>query len=81
MKRILFLLLLAAPILTFGQEKPNTSATLKSILLEQLRTTHNVEDWFVPINIAVSARTDVRMLRFRIMLMAAHRGRKSAVRC
>ena len=57
MKRILFLLLLAAPFHTFGQEKPKTPATLKSILLEQLRTTHNVEDWFVPVNIALQGVT------------------------
>jgi uncharacterized damage-inducible protein DinB len=57
MKRILFLLLLAAPFQTFGQEKPKAPATLRSILLEQLRTTHNVEDWFVPINIALQGVT------------------------
>ena len=57
MKHILFLLLLAAPFHTFGQEKPKTPATLKSILLEQLRTTHNVEDWFVPVNIALQGVT------------------------
>ena len=57
MKRILFLLLLAAPFHFFGQEKPKTPATLRSILLEQLRTTHNVEDWFVPVNIALQGVT------------------------
>jgi uncharacterized damage-inducible protein DinB len=57
MKRILILVLLAAPFHTFGQEKPKTPATLKSILLEQLRTTHNVEDWFVPVNIALQGVT------------------------
>jgi hypothetical protein len=31
--------------------------TLKSILLEQLKTTHNVKDWFVPPNIAVAGLT------------------------
>ena len=31
--------------------------TLKSILLEQLRTTHNVKDWFVPVNIALEGLT------------------------
>jgi hypothetical protein len=31
--------------------------TLKSVLLEQLKTTHNVEDWFVPANIAVEGLT------------------------
>lgn len=31
--------------------------TLRSILLEQLKTTHSVEDWFVPINVALSDLT------------------------
>ena len=31
--------------------------TLKSILLEQLKTTHNVKDWFVPPSIAVAGLT------------------------
>jgi uncharacterized damage-inducible protein DinB len=31
--------------------------TLKSILLEQLRTTHNQKDWFVPANVAVAGLT------------------------
>jgi uncharacterized damage-inducible protein DinB len=53
MKRILFILLLAAPALTFGQDKPKAPATLKSILLEQLKSTHNAEDWFVPIDVAL----------------------------
>lgn len=57
MKELLYLLLLAAPFHSFGQDKPKTPATLKSILLEQLRTTHNVEDWFVPINIALQGVT------------------------
>ena len=32
-------------------------ATLRSVLLEQLRTTHNEKDWFVPINVAVEGMT------------------------
>jgi uncharacterized damage-inducible protein DinB len=32
-------------------------ATLKSILLEQLHTTHDVKDWFVPVNIALEGLT------------------------
>ena len=32
-------------------------ATLRSILLEQLRTTHNEKDWFVPISVAVEGLT------------------------
>jgi uncharacterized damage-inducible protein DinB len=31
--------------------------TLKSILLEQLRTTHNQKEWFVPANVAVQGLT------------------------
>ncbi len=37
-------------------QKENTQ-TLKSILLEQLRTTHNVKDWFVPPSIAIAGLT------------------------
>jgi len=32
-------------------------ATLRSVLLEQLRTTHNQADWFVPINTAIEGLT------------------------
>ena len=32
-------------------------ATLRSILLEQLRTTHDEKDWFVPISVAVEGLT------------------------
>ena len=38
-----------------ADKKP--AVTLKSILLEQLRTTHNQKDWFVPANDAVSGLT------------------------
>jgi hypothetical protein len=31
--------------------------TLRSILLEQLKTTHNVKDWFVPPSIAIAGLT------------------------
>lgn len=37
------------------EKKP--APTLKSILLEQLRTTHNQKDWFVPANVAVAGLT------------------------
>jgi uncharacterized damage-inducible protein DinB len=57
MKKLVVLLLLAVPFQVFGQDKPKTPPTLKSILLEQLRTTHDKEDWFVPINIAVAGLT------------------------
>jgi uncharacterized damage-inducible protein DinB len=56
MKRLILSLLFATPLLAFGQD-PNSPTTLKGVLLEQLRTTHNVKDWFVPANIAVEGLT------------------------
>jgi uncharacterized damage-inducible protein DinB len=56
MKRIVLLLLLSLSFCAYSQnQKPPT--TLKGVLLEQLRTTHNKEDWFVPANIAVEGMT------------------------
>ncbi len=49
----LLVLFLAVPAST-QEQKP---VTLKSILLEQLQTTHNNKDWFVPANIAVEGLT------------------------
>lgn len=37
---------------TMAQSTP-ASPTLKSVLLEQLRTTHHQEDWFVPVKLAI----------------------------
>jgi len=51
MKRLALVLLFLPLSLSYGQN--NKVPTLKSILLEQLRTTHNQEGWFVPIKIAV----------------------------
>jgi uncharacterized damage-inducible protein DinB len=52
------ILLLSLPLLSFAQEKaPKAPPTLKSILLEQLRTTHNQKDWFVDANTAVAGLT------------------------
>jgi uncharacterized damage-inducible protein DinB len=56
MKHVAMLLILAACLPSFAQSaKP--APTLKSILLEQLRTTHNEKDWFVPANIAIEGLT------------------------
>ena len=58
MKRILTLVLLCTPFLAFAQDKPDQKpATLRGILLEQLKTTHNNKDWFVPANVAVEGLT------------------------
>jgi hypothetical protein len=35
----------------------DSTLTLRSILLEQLKTTHNVKDWFVPPSIAIAGLT------------------------
>lgn len=56
MKRLIFLLLLSLPFHAYGQD-PKAPTTLKGVLLEQLRTTHNQKDWFVPANVAVEGLT------------------------
>ena len=54
MKKIAVLLAVSLCLHAYAQnpqkEKP---MTLKAVLLDQLKTTHNQEDWFVPANIAV----------------------------
>lgn len=55
MKQIVFFLFLSLSFLAYAQDQK--APTLKSILLEQLRTTHNQKDWFVPANIAVEGLT------------------------
>ena len=55
MKPMVVCLLLSLSFHAYGQsQKP---PTLKSILLEQLKTTHNQKDWFVPANTAVEGLT------------------------
>jgi len=49
------LLLAAAPLLASPETKP--APTLKSILLEQFKTTHDNQDWFVPASKAVEGLT------------------------
>src|SRR5438552_15848436 len=56
MKPTLLFLLIAMALPTYAQDK-NPAPTLKSILLEQLRTTHNQKDWFVDANTAVEGLT------------------------
>jgi len=53
-------LILFTPLLPFtlqAQEKKQPPTTLKGVLLEQLRTTHNVKDWYVPVLVAVDGVT------------------------
>ena len=52
----LAVLFLLSSTVALGQNN-NTAPTLKSILLEQLKTTHNVKDWFVPVDSAIADLT------------------------
>lgn len=55
MKAMIAFLVLSLSFHAYGQSpKP---ATLRSVLLEQLRTTHSEKDWFVPIDGAVDGLT------------------------
>ena len=56
MRRILVLFVLLLSFHAFAQQAKPTP-TLKSILLEQLKTTHNQKDWFVDANTAVAGLT------------------------
>jgi len=56
MKRALTFLLLCFSVVAYAEDQ-KPAPTLKSILLEQLRTTHSDKDWFVPANIAVAGLT------------------------
>ena len=57
-KLIQALLIAALPCALIAQApKPKPPTTLKGVLLEQLRTTHNVKEWFVPANTAVEGLT------------------------
>lgn len=58
MKQLSFLIFLVACLPLFAQSpKTAEKPTLKSILLEQLRSTHNRAEWFVPANTAVAGLT------------------------
>jgi hypothetical protein len=51
MKNIIFLLTLIS--ITLSAQKSGT----KAVLLEQLKSTHNEKNWFVPVNVAVEGLT------------------------
>lgn len=54
-RRVILLFALGQNLLVTAQsQKPQT---LKGILLESLRTTHNQKDWFVPVNVAIEGIT------------------------
>jgi len=51
---LVLVVLLTGSLFAQDQKQP---VTLRSILLEQLRTTHNAKDWFVDANAAISGLT------------------------
>jgi hypothetical protein len=55
MKKIALACFVLIALSSQAQNKP--AATLRSILLEQLKTVHSVKDWFVPASIAVAGLT------------------------
>jgi uncharacterized damage-inducible protein DinB len=55
MRRVLVCLVVAMSLFAHAQEQK--SMTLKGVLLEQLRSTHNKAEWFVPANTAVAGLT------------------------
>ena len=56
MRKFALFLLLAVPLSAqTPDKKPPTN--LRGVLLEQLQTTHDKEDWFVPVSIAVDGLT------------------------
>ena len=56
MKRVLVCAVACVAFLvpSFSQAQQNKPMTLKEVLLEQLRSTHNKAEWFVPANTAVA---------------------------
>src|ERR1700712_1963405 len=56
MKKLLFAIFLSA-LYSFSFAQKVAPTTLKAVLLEQLKTTHNKKDWFVPVNTAVEGLT------------------------
>src|ERR1700745_2375443 len=56
MKFLYLVLAIVLALPTFAEDKKEPP-TLKSILLEQLRSTHNKAEWFVPANTAVDGLT------------------------
>jgi len=59
MKKIVAIALLAVPLFAFAQDQKQDQKppTLRSILLDQLKSTHTEKDWFVTTNVAVDGLT------------------------
>ncbi len=58
MKKLVVLLALSLSFHLYAQDQQKQKpTTLRGVLLEQLKTTHNAEDWFAPADIAVGGIT------------------------
>lgn len=57
MKQLLVLLLLVVPMCAGAQNQLKDPTTLRGVLLDELRSTHNQAEWFVPANTAVAGLT------------------------
>lgn len=57
MRALALFLLLTTGTLTHAQTPTAPPATLRSTLLQQLRSTHNHAEWFVPLNTAIADLT------------------------
>jgi uncharacterized damage-inducible protein DinB len=57
MNRLLSLMLLGALTFQAAAQTKKPPTTLRGVLLEQLQTTHDAEDWYVPAKIAVDGLT------------------------
>ena len=55
MKKLFTLTLLLTLVLSMNLD--GTAQSLKTVLVEQLKTTHNKKDWFVPVNVALEGLT------------------------
>src|SRR3954471_4349527 len=60
MRQLFFALLVCSISIAHAQK--DTTVSLKTILLEQLRTTRNVKDWFVPVDSAIAGLTAVQAM-------------------
>jgi uncharacterized damage-inducible protein DinB len=56
-RRSVFVLALIVAIVAARAEDKKPPTTLRGVLLEQLHTTHDQEDWFVPASVAVAGLT------------------------
>lgn len=57
MHKLVLSVLIAVSLSAGAQGKKSPPTTLRGVLLEQLRTTHDEANWFVPANAAVSGLT------------------------